>query len=178
MYTPPEVEKKMKLLENENQKLRRAEQSWQTKVSNIKSLNYLLGLLLLFSLAFIGYLWKDEGHLFQGEPKVIVKEVEPEEVPIEKTSPWNEGIYFCVQIGAYEKADLSLYSEKYTFFRYHLRDNLYKYTLGIFSTYEQAHDFRRELIRLGLRDAFVQAIKDGEPVEINIALEESRNNGE
>ena len=178
MYTPPEIEKKMKVLEIENQKLRRADETWQTKVSNTKSIAYLLGLLLLFSLAFIGYVWKDQGRLFQGEPEVIVKEVVEDEVPIEKTSPWNEGIYFCVQIGAYEKIDLSLYSEKYTFFRYHLRDNLYKYTLGIFSSYEQAHVFRKELIRLGLKDAFVQAIKDGEPIDINVALQEGKQKEE
>ncbi len=173
MNIPPEIEKKISVLERENKQLRSNTTKLKDSASSARSVSYLLGILLLFALAFIVWLWRDEGGLFRSAEDVAVVDTTVVEVetPIEKTSPWNEGLYFCVQIGAYKHVDLTLYSEKYTFFRYHLQDSLYKYTLGIFSTYEQAHEFRSEMLRLGLEDAFVQAIFDGEPIHIEKALE-------
>ncbi|MCC5915937.1 MAG: SPOR domain-containing protein [Cryomorphaceae bacterium] len=161
--------------EIEIKKLKRAEAEHKSRLYGVKVTAWLLGILLFLAFGFIGYLWYDKGQLFgaEGSQPSIVEVVDTVEVqvPAEAGSPWSKGVYFCVQIGAYKKVDLSLYSEKYTFFRYHLRDDLYKYTLGIFSTYEQAHAFRSELIRLGLKDAFVQAIRDGEPVDIREVIE-------
>ncbi|MCH8546621.1 MAG: SPOR domain-containing protein [Cryomorphaceae bacterium] len=174
MSLPPEIEKKLSLLEKENRTLRNETSSAKASSSTAKSVAYLMSILFLFAVVFIAWLWRDEGKLFGAEKSsaadTVYVEVEAE-LPIEKTSPWNKGLFFCVQIGAYKQVDLSLYSEKYTFFRYHLQDDLYKYTLGIFSTYEQAHDFRKEVQRLGLKDAFVQAIYNGEAIPIEKALE-------
>lgn len=174
MSLPPEIEKKLTLLEKENRQLRKETSSAKATSSSAKSIAYLMTILFLFAAVFIAWLWRDEGKLFGADKAAVADTVYVEveaELPIEKTSPWNEGLFFCVQIGAYKKVDLSLYSEKYTFFRYHLQDDLYKYTLGIFSTYEQAHDFRKEIIRLGLKDAFVQAIYNGEAIPMEKALE-------
>lgn len=177
MNIPPEIETKFNILEKENKQLRANTSKLKDASSSAKSVSYLLGILLLFAIAFIAWLWRDEGALFRASDDVAVVDtnVVEVEVPIEKTSPWNEGLYFCVQIGAYKDVDLTLYSETYTFFRYHLQDNLYKYTLGIFSSYEQAHAFRSEMLRLGLGDAFVQAIYNGDPIHIEKALEMSES---
>lgn len=177
MNLPPEIETKIAILEKENKQLRTSTSALKASASSAKSVSYFLGVLVLFAIAFITWLWRDEGVLFRSNDPVVQDTIAVEtekELPEEKTSPWNEGLYFCVQIGAYKNVDLSLYSETYAFFRYHLDNNLYKYTLGIFSSYEQAHVFRSEMLRLGLDDAFVQAIHNGAPIGIEKALEMSK----
>lgn len=77
----------------------------------------------------------------------------------------NQEIY-AVQVGAFEEKDLSLYSESFVNFK-EIRDEKYnKYALGNFESLNEAKQFRKELVSLGLTDAFIGVYLDGERIRI------------
>lgn len=78
-------------------------------------------------------------------------------------------LIYAVQIGAFEEKDLSLYSEKYVNFKGIRSGDYNKYALGNFETLEEAKRFRKELVRMGFRDAFIASYQDGERVKIEEA---------
>ena len=84
---------------------------------------------------------------------------------------FSTGKWYFVQIGAYQKVDLSLYKEGMFNFRQSEMDGLYKYTLGAFQDVDQAVGFLDGVRKLGIRDAFLLAYVNGKKVTI----EESRN---
>ncbi len=86
----------------------------------------------------------------------------------EKASLQDQLIY-AVQIGAFEKRDLSLYSDKFVNFREIKAGNFNKYALGNFASLPEAKKFRRELVRLGFRGAFIASYQNGERVKIEEA---------
>lgn len=76
-------------------------------------------------------------------------------------------IYFTVQIAALKNNDIVLKSiENIQTFE---EDNLTKYRLGLFETYEEARNFRASILNR-YDDAFVQALKNGVPINIKEAL--------
>jgi hypothetical protein len=84
---------------------------------------------------------------------------------------FSTGKWYFVQIGAYQKVDLSLYKEGMFNFRQSEMDGLYKYTLGAFQDVNQAIGFLEGVRKLGIRDAFLLAYVNGKKVTI----EESKN---
>ncbi|TYP77398.1 SPOR domain-containing protein [Aquimarina intermedia] len=76
---------------------------------------------------------------------------------------------YAVQIGAFEKKDLSLYSDGFSNFREIRAGSYNKYALGNFKTLEEAKRFRRELVRMGFRDAFIASYQNDERVKIEEA---------
>lgn len=84
------------------------------------------------------------------------------------TTTANKTIY-AVQIAAFADRAISLYSENLIQFKENQVDNYYKYALGAFETLEEAQQFRKELIKLGFRDAFIASYKNGERLQIEAA---------
>ncbi len=86
----------------------------------------------------------------------------------EKASLQNELVY-AVQIGAFEKKDLSMYSDKFVNFREIKAGSFNKYALGNFASLAEAKKFRREIVRLGFRGAFIASYRNGERIKIEEA---------
>ncbi|GAB4413345.1 MAG: hypothetical protein OHK0039_20220 [Bacteroidia bacterium] len=76
---------------------------------------------------------------------------------------------FEVQIGAFEYFDIHAYSEELVRFREIDQQGMKKYVLGRFRTYEDAAVFRDDLRRLGLGDAFIAGVVDGQRTDITAA---------
>ncbi|OED36699.1 hypothetical protein AB832_05460 [Flavobacteriaceae bacterium (ex Bugula neritina AB1)] len=85
-----------------------------------------------------------------------------------KASLQNELIY-AVQIGAFQQKDLSMYSEKFVNFKEIKAGNFNKYALGNFATLDEAKKFRRELVSLGFKKAFIASYQNGERLKIEEA---------
>lgn len=116
------------------------------------------------------------GKEYKFKTNVMINRVQPkeEEEPIVEKEPEAEaettlaGVEFRVQVRAAYKAQIPLQrlANKYA-----LRDeikenyvgNWYKYTIGSFSTFEEAKKYRTEIIgEHGVRDAFIVAFYNGE----------------
>ncbi len=92
------------------------------------------------------------------------KEVVKKEVKIEKPKPV---ITFTVQVGAFKKYGQS-FSKLPKVVQY-TQDGYSKYGLGSFKTVRQAVTFMYS-IEEDYPDAFVQALKDGQPIHISEAI--------
>ncbi len=76
---------------------------------------------------------------------------------------------YAVQIGAFESKDLSLYSKNFVNFKEIKSEGYNKYALGNFETLEEAKVFRREIVRLGFKNAFIASYRNGERIKIEEA---------
>ena len=79
---------------------------------------------------------------------------------------FSNGLWYFVQIGAYEERDLSMFEENMFNFRQREEDGLYKYTLGAFRDLERAETFMQNVRAMGISDAWLLAINDGERLTI------------
>jgi len=98
----------------------------------------------------------------------VNQELEAED-PKENAGSLNDELVYAVQIGAFEKKNLSMYSEKFVNFREIKSGEFNKYALGNFATLKEAKKFRRELVKLGFRKAFIASYKDGKRLKIEEA---------
>lgn len=80
-----------------------------------------------------------------------------------KNNVTGETVY-SVQIGAFTKNRYTLLSE--TLAGISFTGDLFKYSIGLFKTLQEAQDFRKELIKIGFDDAFVASYIDGIRQEI------------
>lgn len=82
------------------------------------------------------------------------------------------GVIFKVQIGAFRNKDLSKYLNNSKNFSGDTdSDGTRKYTLGAFTDYWEADNFKKYLREMGVKDAWVVAYKDGTRISIKEALE-------
>ncbi|MCK8521566.1 hypothetical protein M0D21_08300 [Aquimarina sp. D1M17] len=81
----------------------------------------------------------------------------------------NDQVVYAVQIGAFEEKNLSLYSENFVNFKEIKSEGYNKYALGNFETLNEAKKFRRELVRLGFRNAFIGSYQNGRRIKIEEA---------
>lgn len=88
-------------------------------------------------------------------------------------SPYYTGVFFEVQIGAFEYFDLDDYKEDLVKMNIDKTEQIDQYTLGKFRNLDRALAFRRDIQRMGIRDAFVIAKIDGERVTIQEAQAEA-----
>ncbi|MGB1231724.1 MAG: SPOR domain-containing protein [Winogradskyella sp.] len=73
---------------------------------------------------------------------------------------------YAVQIGAFKKSDMSLYSSNFVNFK-QISDRSYnKYALGNFETLPEAQAFRKAIVKLGFRDAFIASYKNDKRLKI------------
>lgn len=78
--------------------------------------------------------------------------------------PVNWGIFFEVQIGAFEYFDLRNYLEDFVRLKEVDEEGMYKYVLGRFRSYEDAKAFRKDMQTIGVKDAFIVALVDGQRI--------------
>ncbi|WP_234859518.1 SPOR domain-containing protein [Aquimarina aquimarini] len=78
-------------------------------------------------------------------------------------------LIYAVQIGAFENMDLSMYSENFVNFKEIKSGSFNKYALGNFATLDEAKKFRRALVRLGFRNAFIASYQNGKRIKIEEA---------
>ncbi len=85
-----------------------------------------------------------------------------------KASLQNELVY-TIQIGAFEEKDLSMYSDNFVNFKEIKAGNFNKYSLGTFATLDEAKKFRRELVSIGFKRAFIASYQNGKRLKIEEA---------
>ncbi len=73
---------------------------------------------------------------------------------------------FAVQVGAFENKKLSLYSKNFVNFKEIKNKEFNAYALGNFESLEEARKFRKELVELGLTDAFIGSYLNGKRLKI------------
>jgi len=80
------------------------------------------------------------------------------------------GILFKVQIGAYKKFDLTDYFNNHKNFGGEIDDDgTMKYTLGLFRNYNKADTFKKLMVEMGVKGAWVVAYKDNKRIPLNVA---------
>lgn len=90
----------------------------------------------------------------------------------QKTTSNAGGLIFKVQIGAFKDKNLTKYFENNKNFSGDVdADGTKKYTLGYFSDYWEADNFKKYLRDMGVKDAWIVAYKGNTRVEIKNALE-------
>jgi hypothetical protein len=91
-------------------------------------------------------------------------------IPERQRLPVQDGVYFRVQLAA-----TSRFTDANTSFAVHnlskpvlveQHNGLYKYTVGSFSTYDQANDFRNLVLSKGIKGAFVVAYRNGRRIDV------------
>lgn len=88
------------------------------------------------------------------------------------TAASTKGIVYKVQIGAFKNKDLTKYFNNNKNFSGDVdADGTKKYTLGTFTDYWEADNFKKYLREMGVKDAWVVAYKDGKRIELKDALE-------
>ncbi len=91
-----------------------------------------------------------------------------------ENSPYYTGVFYEVQIGAFQYFDLNEYQEALQNLRGYKQDSLNKYVLGKFRDLNQAKLFLMDVRKMGVLDAFLVAKINGTRVEIKRALEAQR----
>jgi DNA repair exonuclease SbcCD ATPase subunit len=82
------------------------------------------------------------------------------------------GVVFKVQVGSFRNKDLSRYFDNNPNFSGEIdADGVKKYTLGYFTDYWEADNFKKYLREMGVKDAWVVSYKDGKRVPIKDVLE-------
>lgn len=76
---------------------------------------------------------------------------------------------YAVQIAAFTENNISLTSEDLAQFQEVKKGEFYKYSLGAFSTLEEAQQFRKQLVKMGFDDAFIGSYKNGRRIRIEEA---------
>ena len=114
----------------------------------------------------------------QLQDAMAAKQQEPTATPsTQTTTPHHteggaKGVIYKVQIGVFKNKDLSKYFENNPNFSGETdADGTKKYTLGSFTSYWEAENFKKYLREMGVKDAWVVAYKNGKRVEIKDALE-------
>jgi hypothetical protein len=82
-----------------------------------------------------------------------------------------DGVVFKVQVGAFEKKDLSKFFDNNAMFSGETEEGMQKITLGFFRDYWEADTFKKHLREMGVKDAWIVPYKDGTRVLIKDVLE-------
>ncbi len=95
------------------------------------------------------------------EQNVALQKIKKETVSAENEMTLAEQDVYAVQIGAFVKRDLSLYSDGFINFKEIKAEGFNKYALGNFASLDEAKAFRSELVALGIKDAFIGFYQNG-----------------
>ncbi len=92
--------------------------------------------------------------------------------PAAAPSPMStDGVVFKIQVGAFEKKDLSNFFDNNPMFSGETEEGMQKITLGFFRDYWEADTFKKHLREMGVKDAWIVPYKDGVRVPIKDVLE-------
>lgn len=82
-------------------------------------------------------------------------------------SALDEVTVYTVQFSALSNKDVMLFSDHFVNFRAHPLIDYHAYSLGNFSTEEEAEAFRTELIKIGLTDLWITSYKSDKRILLN-----------
>ncbi|OWY18934.1 hypothetical protein C7N43_26150 [Sphingobacteriales bacterium UPWRP_1] len=82
----------------------------------------------------------------------------------------DEGLHYEVQIGAFKYFNLHKYQQGFDHLKNEELDGLDKYTLAKFLNYSESEAFKKDIQRMGIKDAFIVAKLDGKRIDIKQAL--------
>lgn len=177
-------ETRREALENEVDRLKT---QTTEQASRIKKMRYaLVGLTVLFLVALIGVfsllsssskapntiepsVQKKENPTVPNQEKELIV-ISPVSDTIKFKVPEN-GIIYSIQIGAYLGRDLQKFNSNMLTLQQHSGENINQFTLGLFTSYKEALEFRKMVSELGFKDAYVTALKNGKRIQINEAIQ-------
>lgn len=81
-----------------------------------------------------------------------------------------KGYAFRVQLGAFRKFDIKGKLGNDDAMQGENVDGMDKYTVGMFTNFAEAEAFKNDIRRMGMRDAFIVAYKDGVRIPVNEAI--------
>lgn len=87
-----------------------------------------------------------------------------------------EGYKYRVQIGAYKEVNLSEYLDDLVAINQETYDSICQYTLGSFDDYSKAVTFSKTIKKMGFKDSFILATKDGKRIQLDQLPKEVREN--
>lgn len=107
------------------------------------------------------------------EAEMAARESKPAQPaqPVDHSPMSMDGVVFKVQIGAFEKKDMTKFFDNNPMFSGEDEEGLQKITLGFFRDYWEADTFKKYLREMGVKDAWVVPFKDGKRVPIKDVLE-------
>lgn len=91
-----------------------------------------------------------------------------------EVSPYYTGVFFEVQIGAFENFNLERYKEGLSKLNIDYNGEVEQYTLGKFRDLHTALAFQKDIQKMGIKDAFIVAKVDGKRVPIKEAVAEAK----
>lgn len=77
----------------------------------------------------------------------------------------SDGMKYRVQIGLYKEFDIRKFLEEIKVTTFEEVDGLFRYTIGNFTTEDEAETFKLALRKMGVKDAFVSFYLDGKRIE-------------
>ncbi len=80
------------------------------------------------------------------------------------------GIIFSIQIGAYMSHDLQRFNDNMISLHQYTGENINQFTLGLFTHYTEALEFKDMVKQLGFTDAYVTALKNGKRINMEKAI--------
>ena len=93
-------------------------------------------------------------------------------VKVESPTPMSmDGVVFKVQIGAFEKKDMSKFFDNNPMFTGEDENGMQKVSVGFFRDYWEADTFKKYIREMGVKDAWIVPFKDGKRVPIKDVLE-------
>jgi hypothetical protein len=89
----------------------------------------------------------------------------------ERESPWDKGVAFRVQLGAFKGHDISDLVKDSPDLELVNEDGFTKYVLGQFRSYQEADKLKRYLRKIGFPQTWIVPYKDGKRVPLEEVLE-------
>ena len=111
------------------------------------------------------------------ENQIMRSQVESYKLELEDEFPQTknkDGVWYEVQIGAFKNFDLDQYRDSLVNMQIDV-NSLQRISLGSFNKYALANKFKKDLRRMGLKDAFIIGKIDGERVDIKTAIAKEKN---
>ncbi|TYP98107.1 hypothetical protein C7447_103277 [Tenacibaculum adriaticum] len=97
-----------------------------------------------------------------------------EEKKLRENNKDKSRLVFTIQIGAFKGLNLDSYpEEELKNFKRSSNENLYTYSIGEFSSLEQAKIFMRDIKKIGIKDAFILPLKNNKKISLEQAISES-----
>ncbi|WPP48995.1 hypothetical protein [Catalinimonas niigatensis] len=148
----------------------------------------ILGVMLLLALAYIIYIefyppffgrWPELSERYDNllskntSLQAEIDSLERVNSLLVELSPYYTGVFFEVQIGAFENFNLEKYREGLAKLNIDYSGQIDQYTLGKFRDLGMAQDFARDIRKMGIQDAFIVAKVDGKRVTVKEAQAEA-----
>lgn len=93
---------------------------------------------------------------------------------LSEQSDTQEGVFFEVQIGAFEHFNMNQYMQELARLKKEQVDTMDKYTLGKFRNFKTAQAFNNDIKKMGIADAFIVGKINGQRVELQEAVVASK----